>query len=119
MATNEAGSKQDAMQATSDHIDATTPIGEKDLASEKDLDGLGFDMSEEEFAATEKSLTRKLDLTLVPVVWILYLFNYLDRNNIAQARLSTFEKDLDLVGNQFNVAVSILNIGYMLMQLPR
>lgn len=46
------------------------------------------------------------------------MFNYLDRNNIAQARLNTFEEDLGLVGNQFNVAVSILNVGYMLMQLP-
>lgn len=36
-----------------------------------------------------------------------------------QARLSSFEEDLGLVGTQFNVAVSILNIGYMIMQLPR
>ena len=31
----------------------------------------------------EKRLVRKLDMTLMPVVWTLYLFNYLDRNNIA------------------------------------
>ena len=31
----------------------------------------------------EKKLVRKLDMTLMPVVWVLYLFNYLDRNNIA------------------------------------
>lgn len=31
----------------------------------------------------ERSLVRKLDMTLMPVVWLLYLFNYLDRNNIA------------------------------------
>lgn len=73
----------------------------------------------DEYKAIEKRLVRKLDLTLVPMLWILYLFNYLDRNNIAQARLNTFEKDLGLKGDQFNTAVSILNIGYMLMQLPR
>jgi MFS family permease len=28
------------------------------------------------------------------------------------------EEDLGLVGTQFNVAVSILNVGYMLAQLP-
>ncbi|KAJ0341687.1 major facilitator superfamily transporter [Colletotrichum chrysophilum] len=118
MAAREAETKQEAMQATSDHIDSTLPVGEKDFVSEKDINSDDLGMSEEEYAAVEKSLTRKLDFTLVPVVWILYLFNYLDRNNIAQARLSTFEKDLGLTGNQFNVAVSILNIGYMLMQLP-
>lgn len=69
--------------------------------------------------AAEKRVVRKLDMTLMPMIWVLYLFNYLDRNNIAQARLSSFEKDLGLKGNQFNVAVSILNVGYMLMQLPR
>ncbi|KAI8650837.1 MFS domain-containing protein [Fusarium keratoplasticum] len=68
--------------------------------------------------AREKRLVRKLDMTLMPMVWVLYLFNYLDRNNIAQAKLDSFEDDLGLKGNQFNIAVSILNVGYMLGQLP-
>jgi hypothetical protein len=33
--------------------------------------------------AREKSLVRKLHMTLMPIIWLLYLFNYLDRNNIA------------------------------------
>ncbi|KIW08190.1 uncharacterized protein PV09_01121 [Verruconis gallopava] len=66
----------------------------------------------------ERKLVRKLDATLMPIVWILYFFNYLDRNNIAQAKLGNLDKDLGLKGNQFNVAVSILNVGYVLMQLP-
>jgi MFS family permease len=36
----------------------------------------------------------------------------------SQAKLAGLEDDLGLVGNQFNVAVSILNVGYILMQLP-
>ena len=36
-----------------------------------------------EWRAAERRLVRKLDLTLMPIVWILYMFNYLDRNNIA------------------------------------
>ncbi|KAH8894628.1 MFS general substrate transporter [Thozetella sp. PMI_491] len=68
--------------------------------------------------ARERKLVRKLDATLMPMVWLLYLVNYLDRNNIAQAKLDTFEKDLGLIGDNFNIAVSILNVGYMLMQLP-
>ncbi|KAH7345809.1 major facilitator superfamily domain-containing protein [Pyrenochaeta sp. MPI-SDFR-AT-0127] len=73
---------------------------------------------DEDTQLVERRLVRKLDMTLMPVVWILYFFNYMDRNNIAQAKLSSFEKDLGLKGNQFNVAVSILNVGYVLMQLP-
>ena len=36
-----------------------------------------------EWRRKEKKLVRRLDMTLMPTVWILYLFNYLDRNNIA------------------------------------
>lgn len=42
-----------------------------------------------------------------------------DTATLSQARLGGFEEDLGLKGNEFNVAVSILNVGYMLMQLPR
>lgn len=59
----------------------------------------------------EKRLVRKLDLTLLPTVWMLYMFNYLDRNAIAQAKLNNIESDLGLVGDQFNTAISILNVG--------
>ncbi|KAK6206541.1 hypothetical protein LQW54_007611 [Pestalotiopsis sp. IQ-011] len=81
-------------------------------------EGNASGLPDDKWKAAEKRLVRKLDMTLVPILWVFYLFNYLDRNNIAQARLSSFEKDLGLVGSQFNVAVSILNVGYMLMQLP-
>lgn len=36
-----------------------------------------------EWKKTQKTLVRKLDVTLLPTVWVLYMFNYLDRNNIA------------------------------------
>jgi MFS family permease len=40
------------------------------------------------------------------------------RTNIAQARLNTFEKDLGMSGDDYNNAVAVLTIGYMLAQLP-
>jgi hypothetical protein len=43
-----------------------------------------------DWTATEKSLIRKLDMTLLPIVWVLYMFKYLDRNNIAYAVYLTF-----------------------------
>lgn len=36
-----------------------------------------------ELAMKERRVRRKLDMTLMPMIWLLYLFNYLDRNNIA------------------------------------
>ncbi|KAL2784945.1 major facilitator superfamily domain-containing protein [Aspergillus keveii] len=86
-----------------------------DIVAEKDQGTIPWD---DETLWQEKRLVRKLDMTLMPMVWVLYLFNYLDRNNIAQAKLNSFEEDLNLHGSQYNTAISILNVGYMLMQLP-
>lgn len=44
--------------------------------------------------------------------------NYVDRNAIAQARLNNLERDLGMTGVQFNTTVSILFVGYVLMQVP-
>jgi MFS family permease len=46
------------------------------------------------------------------------VLNYLDRNNIAVARLGTFEKDLGLHGSQYNTIISIFFVGYILTQIP-
>ena len=47
-----------------------------------------------------------------------YIMNYLDRNNIAAARLAGLEDELQLHGTQYQTAVSILFVGYLLMQIP-
>ncbi|KAK2935242.1 MFS transporter superfamily [Fusarium oxysporum f. sp. vasinfectum] len=75
-------------------------------------------IEDEQFKQTSRRIVRKLDFTLMPIIWLLYLFNYLDRTAIAQAKLNGIEKDLNLTGAQFSTAVSILNVGYMVMQIP-
>ncbi|CAK7232848.1 hypothetical protein SCUCBS95973_008396 [Sporothrix curviconia] len=76
------------------------------------------DLSDEEFAALEKRLVRKIDMRLLPPLIIIYIMNYLDRNAIGSARLGGMEADLGLVGNQYQTCVSILFVGYILMQVP-
>ncbi|GAA5990880.1 hypothetical protein JCM10908_000062 [Rhodotorula pacifica] len=65
-------------------------------------------------AAEEKRLIRKIDYKL------LYLLSFLDRVNIAQARLDGLEKDLGLKGNQFQIAslVFFLCVGYVVTEIP-
>jgi len=53
-------------------------------------------------------LLRKVDLRLLPLLILMYLLNFLDRSNLAQARLGTLEEDLDMSGTDFNLATSIL-----------
>lgn len=66
----------------------------------------------------EQKLIRKLDLWIIPPVMLMYLFSFLDRVNIGNARLYGLEAELGLVGNQFQTAVSILFVTYILSELP-
>ncbi|KAI1349363.1 allantoate permease [Xylaria sp. FL0043] len=68
--------------------------------------------------AMRQRLMRKIDFHLLPLLVLMYLLNFLDRNNLSQARLSTLEQDLGMKGTDFNLATSILFVGYILMQLP-
>ncbi|KAF7541559.1 hypothetical protein G7Z17_g11923 [Cylindrodendrum hubeiense] len=65
----------------------------------------------------EKSLKRKLDARCSLFVFI-YIMNYLDRNNIAAARLKGLQDDLKLDDTQYATCLSILYVGYILMQVP-
>ena len=75
-------------------------------------------LTEEERIHAERALVRKIDLRLIPCLIIMYIMNYLDRNNIAAARLAGLEDELNLKGDQYQTAVSILFVGYLLMQVP-
>ncbi|KAL4805884.1 major facilitator superfamily domain-containing protein [Aspergillus unguis] len=66
----------------------------------------------------EKRLIRKMDFHILPFVVLLYLFSFLDRVNIGNARLYGMEEDLGLVGDQYQVAVSILFVTYCLFEVP-
>ncbi|KAH9920672.1 MFS general substrate transporter [Fomitopsis serialis] len=78
---------------------------------------------DEEFGGTEarkaleKKLLRKLDLRL-SVLIVIYILNYIDRNNVSAARLRGLEADLKLEGQQYDTLLSILYVGYILMQVP-
>ncbi|KAF2220998.1 major facilitator superfamily domain-containing protein [Elsinoe ampelina] len=74
-------------------------------------------MTPERRAAVEKSMKRKLDLRCSLFV-LIYIMNYLDRNNIAAARLRGLQTDLNLNDTQYATCLSILYVGYILMQVP-
>jgi hypothetical protein len=66
----------------------------------------------------EIRLVRKLDMWMMPILWLMYWLNYLDRNAIALARLNGLEGDLGLGEGEYQTCISILFVGYILMQLP-
>ncbi|KZM27327.1 uncharacterized protein EKO05_0009427 [Ascochyta rabiei] len=66
----------------------------------------------------EAKLVRKLDAFIIPVVMLLYLLSFLDRVNIGNARLYGLEEDLGMDSTQFQTAVSILFVTYILSEVP-
>ncbi|KAH5166880.1 hypothetical protein HBH68_236140 [Parastagonospora nodorum] len=79
--------------------------------------GLAASLSPERRAQVEKSLKRKLDARCSLFV-LIYIMNYLDRNNIAAARLGGLQEDLGINNTQYATCLSILYVGYILMQIP-
>ncbi|KAJ5085766.1 MFS general substrate transporter [Penicillium argentinense] len=75
-------------------------------------------LTEEERVQMEKKLVRKIDARLLIMIVVMYILNYLDRNNIASAKLAGLDMDLNLKGDQYQTTVSILFVGYLLMQVP-
>lgn len=68
--------------------------------------------------ASEKKLLRKCDLHVVPIISILYVLSFLDRINIANARIQGLESDLDMSGQDYNIALMVFFIPYILFEVP-
>ncbi|KAL9101212.1 MAG: hypothetical protein Q9163_003494 [Psora crenata] len=69
-------------------------------------------------SAAEKRLLRKLDLRVVPVIAFLYMLAFVDRINIGNARIQGLEKDLNMRGQDYNVALCVFFIPYILFEVP-
>lgn len=63
-------------------------------------------MDPERRKRAEKSLKRKLDARCSLFV-LIYIMNYLDRNNIAAARLGGLQEDLGINNTQYATCLSI------------
>ncbi|KAJ4354774.1 hypothetical protein N0V95_003547 [Ascochyta clinopodiicola] len=66
----------------------------------------------------EKKLLRMLDLRLLPAVSVLYLLSFLDRSNVANARLEGLIVDLKMTGDEYLTGLTLYFIGYVLFELP-
>ncbi|KAL6708111.1 hypothetical protein ACN47E_003545 [Coniothyrium glycines] len=66
----------------------------------------------------ESRLRLKIDLYIIPTVALLYLFCFIDRANIGNARLAGLERDLNLTGYDYNAVLSVFYISYIIFEIP-
>ncbi|KIK90537.1 hypothetical protein PAXRUDRAFT_151707 [Paxillus rubicundulus Ve08.2h10] len=65
--------------------------------------------------AQETKLWRRIDLRLLPMVSLMYLFSFMDRGN---AKLDGLTTQLNLTGNKYNIALTMFFIPYSLFEFP-
>lgn len=66
----------------------------------------------------QNRIFRKVDKRLVPMLALLYLISHLDRANIGNAKIEGLEASLGMTDTDYNVAVSVFFIGYVLCEVP-
>ncbi|KAM5531745.1 hypothetical protein V8D89_014594 [Ganoderma adspersum] len=66
----------------------------------------------------ERKVMRKIDVRVVPVLCILYLLAFLDRVNISNAAIFGLKTDLHLGGTEFNQALVVFFVPYVLFEIP-
>ena len=69
-------------------------------------------------STSERKLVTKIDLRVIPVLSIMYLLAFLDRTNIANASIFGLVKDLNLKGTQYNTALTIFFVPYIVFEIP-
>lgn len=72
----------------------------------------------------EKHLIRKQDWRIVPLCSMIYLFSFLDRTNIGNAKILNSETGDNLLqktgtsSHQYNVALTLFYVSYCLFEVP-
>ncbi|KAJ7180789.1 MFS general substrate transporter [Mycena filopes] len=66
----------------------------------------------------ERKLVRKLDWILLPLFTVIYCTNFVDRTAIGNAKIAGIEKDLGMVGFDYNIALTIFYVFYILSDIP-
>ncbi|KAL1413796.1 hypothetical protein Q8F55_001579 [Vanrija albida] len=65
-----------------------------------------------------KRMVRKMDVRLLPVLSVVYLFNALDRGNLGNAQTDGMDRDIGLVGNQYYLVVTLFYVPLCLFGTP-
>ncbi|BAU97435.1 major facilitator transporter [Corynebacterium suranareeae] len=68
-------------------------------------------------AAFEKATVKKITRRVIPLVFIMYIINYIDRANIGYASLH-MNTDLGLTSQAFGFAAGLFFIGYFVFEVP-
>ncbi|KEY64032.1 hypothetical protein S7711_07395 [Stachybotrys chartarum IBT 7711] len=92
--------KDEVIASSDDHVDA-------EAAHEYTIDPVA-----------EAKLVRKQDLRVLPMVFLMYFFTFLDRTNLGNARIAGLDEDLGLGTYGFNIGACLYYAIYFFADIP-
>ena len=76
----------------------------------------GHEAETPEDAALNRRINLKMDIAMLPLLSILYLFNGLDRSNVGNAETQGFTEDIGAQPEDLNTAVSLFFVTFVTFQ---
>ncbi|KAH7049322.1 pantothenate transporter liz1 [Macrophomina phaseolina] len=123
-------SVKDGKQGNPEHIEA--------VPTSCPMDGMKHYQELEYSPEEETKLVRKIDLFLLPTIWLMYLLSYMDRTkyvhpprttpcrhqaytmpkSIGNAKIAGMMDDLNLTSNEYSVALVVFFVSYVVFEVP-
>ncbi|KAI0382725.1 putative allantoate permease [Hypomontagnella monticulosa] len=69
-------------------------------------------------AAEKAKLMRKIDLNVLPMLFLIFVASFLDRSNISNALTMGLSQELGLAGPQLNITLAIFFVPYIVFEIP-
>ncbi|KAE8318287.1 major facilitator superfamily domain-containing protein [Aspergillus transmontanensis] len=80
--------------------------------------GYGEQLMDPSTATTNKSLLRKIDWRLLPIMMLSYMLQFLDKQSLSQAAIMGIIEDLKLTGTEYSWSGSIFYFSYLVFSYP-
>lgn len=104
--------KEDGDYASHSHREHLILGDNIETPSGNDMPMILQQLTPEQYKKVGYKATLKMDIIIIPCLMIMYILNYLDRNNIASAKLANIMEDLHLTPTEYQSCISILFAGY-------
>ncbi|PMD17140.1 MFS general substrate transporter, partial [Hyaloscypha hepaticicola] len=66
----------------------------------------------------ERALLWKVDLHILPLLFLAYIITFIDRANIGNVKIEGMLTNLDMVDNDYNTALNVYAVPFILLELP-
>ncbi|KAH9474630.1 putative transporter [Psilocybe cubensis] len=100
-----------------DPVDLTMATLDSSSSGKSEKGDVDFVNDSVDSAAVKRAIL-KMDLTLLPILTMFYLLSFLDRANIGNARVAGLQKDLLMTDRQYQIAITITYVPYVLSEIP-